>query len=136
MENDVDVRDAMASLLRSWGHAVFAGGNADAVHALAAGQPAPPELVITDLHLDNTDGLVEVARLRRLLDAPGLPALLVTGDLDGAITRQAAQAGVYVAHKPLAPHKLAALVRQLLNAPSDAVRARAPQAVPVMPTGG
>jgi signal transduction histidine kinase/CheY-like chemotaxis protein len=119
VENDVDVRDAMAALLTSWGYRVCAGADAPTVMAHAAEQAVQPQLIITDLHLDNTDGLTEVARLREGLGMPSLPALLVTGDLDGAITGQAALAGVYVAHKPLAPRKLAALVRQLIGAPVD-----------------
>jgi signal transduction histidine kinase/CheY-like chemotaxis protein len=120
IENDADVRDAMVALLTSWGYAVRAGSHAAALLAPAGTQTAALDLVITDLHLDQTDGLTEVARLREGLNQPALPALLVTGDLDGALTGQAALAGVYVAHKPLAPRKLAALVRQLLSAPPEA----------------
>ncbi|MBL8279539.1 MAG: response regulator [Pelomonas sp.] len=117
MENDPDVSDAMAALLQAWGYTVLAGADAQAILALARRSHERPDLVISDLHLDNTDGLTEVTRLRQGLDAPALAALLVTGDLDGDITGQAARAGVHLAHKPLAPNKLSALVRQLLNAP-------------------
>ena len=119
LENDADVRDAMVTLLQSWGYTVWAGADAQEILAIAAEQQTTPELVITDLHLDQTDGLAEVQRLREALQAPTLPALLVTGDLDGTVTGQAALAAVYVAHKPLAPRKLAALITQLLNAPTD-----------------
>ncbi|RTL43939.1 MAG: response regulator [Burkholderiales bacterium] len=117
IENDADVREAMVSLLQSWGHTVMAGSDARALLAASAAPYRAPDLVITDLHLDGTDGLAEVKYLREVLQAPGLPALLVTGDLDHAVTRQAAQAQVYVAHKPLAPLKLAALLSQLLASP-------------------
>lgn len=116
MEDDADVRDAMAALLRRWGHTVFAGGGADAVLTELSQAQARPALVITDLHLGATNGLAEVARLRDALQAPELPALLVTGDLDAGVASQAAQARVYVAHKPLAPRMLADLVGQLVNA--------------------
>ena len=116
LENDVDVREAMTALLRRWGHTVHAGPDAAAVLAPLRGGHLMPDLVITDLHLDGGDGLTEVAALRDALQAPALPALLVTGDLDAAIASQAAQARVYVAHKPLAPRKLAAMVEDLLNA--------------------
>lgn len=116
IENDVDVRDATAALLHRWGYTVCAGAHADALFAPESTPCKRLDLVITDLHLDQTDGLREIARLRERLQAPALPALLVTGDLDRAITEQAALAGVHVVHKPLAPRKLATLVRQLLNA--------------------
>lgn len=137
LENDADVRDAMAALLQSWGYRVCAGPEAQAVLASAAEQSLQPHLIITDLHLDNTDGLTEVARLRDGLASPALPALLVTGDLDGTVTGQAALAGVYVAHKPLAPRKLAALVRQLLHAPAELGPTLAPDQAhtPTLPLG-
>ncbi|RTL44313.1 MAG: hybrid sensor histidine kinase/response regulator [Burkholderiales bacterium] len=127
LEDDADVRDAMAALLRRWHYTVFAAADAQAVLTQLAPSQARPALVITDLHLGATDGLAEVAQLRAALQAPELPALLVTGDLDAAVASQAAQAHVFVAHKPLAPRQLAALVAQLLAgaggltpSPSDA----------------
>ena len=114
IENDADVREAMTALLRSWGYAVIAGARAGVLLGALGEATATPDLVISDLHLDGTDGLAEIAQLREVLQAPLLPALLVTGDLDDAVTAQAAQAQIYVAHKPLAPRTLAALVSQLL----------------------
>ncbi|MCE4536139.1 ATP-binding protein [Pelomonas sp. P7] len=118
LEDDVEVRDAMAALLQRWGYTVHAAADVEGVLASLESNPLAPALVISDLHLGASDGLTEVARLRDVLQAPALPALLVTGDLDAAIASQAAQASVYVAHKPLAPRKLSALVAQLLQIPA------------------
>ena len=131
LEDDPDVREAMAAFLQRQGYTVVAGADASAVLTQQQGLHAAPGLVITDLHLQGSNGLVEVARLREALQAPQLPALLVTGDMDAAIAAEAAQAQVCLAHKPLAPHKLVALVGQLLQArtadaaPAPAVRSRA-----------
>lgn len=113
MEDDVEVRDAMAALLRRWGHVVCAGQDAQDLAAQLTRGHQRPDLVITDFHLATTNGLDELDRLRRMLASPELPALLVTGNLDSDLAARAAAAGVAVAHKPLAPGKLATLVQRL-----------------------
>ena len=119
MEDDADVRDAMVALLQRWGYRVVPGPDADALLTQLAEQRTVPDLVITDLHLQGTNGLEAVDRVRAALQTPAMPALLVTGDLDDTVTRQAAQAQVFVAHKPLAPHQLARLIRQVLDTAED-----------------
>ena len=116
MEDDADVREAMAALLAHWGYTVKTGTNSQSVHQQLREAQLTPDLIVTDLHLGSTDGLTEVTQLRQQLHAHDLPALLVTGDLDATIATQAAQTRVYLAHKPLAPTRLAALVSQLLAA--------------------
>lgn len=124
MEDDVEVRDAMAALLRRWGHDVCTGTDAqDLANQLQARQQLP-DLVITDFHLANTNRLDEVDRLRHVLASPDLPALLVTGNLDSGLAARAASAGVVIAHKPLVPGKLATLVRRLCK-PTSAEAAAA-----------
>ena len=92
----MDVRDAMAALLRSWGHTVRAACDACTLLADSPGAPFKPDLLITDLHLVGTNGLEAIASVREALHAPDLPALLVTGDLDTALTAQAAMARAYL----------------------------------------
>ncbi|MBL8278592.1 MAG: response regulator [Pelomonas sp.] len=120
IEDDVDVRDAMAALLRSWGYTVRAASDAGSLLAESPAGPFTPDLLITDLHLVGSNGLDAIATVREALHAPDLPALLVTGDLDTALTAKAAIARAYLAHKPLAPSKLNALVKELMSAPSAA----------------
>ena len=117
LEDDPDVREAMATLLRRWGYTVHASADAAAVLAPLQASRLVPDLLITDLHLGASNGLTEVQRLREAFQAPHLQAVLVTGDMDAAIATQAAQAQIHVAHKPLAPHKLAALVARLVQEP-------------------
>lgn len=115
LEDDMDVREAVTALLLAWGYTVRAAGNVPALLAESPGVPFKPDLLITDLHLVGTTGLEAIAALREALQEPDLPALLITGDLDPAITSQAALARAYLANKPLVPSKLDALVRQLIN---------------------
>ena len=120
MEDEADVREAMVELLKSWGYTVRAASDAHGLLTLLQESQLQPDLIITDMHLGGHNGLDEVAQLRQALQAPALPALLVTGDVDAAIATQAAQAQVFVANKPLAPRRLSALVSQLLSAKAEA----------------
>lgn len=123
IENDPSIRDAMSAVLRRWGFAVAAGGSADAV--LDAAQGGTVDLVITDLHLDQGDGLDAVAAVRSRTGRATLPALLVTGDLDAAIAARAAAQHVQLTHKPLPPMRLLAAVTAALHPASPDTAAAA-----------
>ena len=125
LEDDADVREATAALLRRWGYTVYAAADAAALKDSLDPTRPPLSLLLSDLHLGSLNGLDELTQLRGALQAPTLPALLVTGDMDAAVAIQAARAGVYVAHKPLAPGRLGEIVQDLVRAASHAE----PQAV-------
>jgi CheY-like chemotaxis protein len=68
--------------------------------ALVAAEPMRPDIVIADLRLRGDDtGLHAIAALRRRW--PGLPALLVSGDIAPDRLRQARDAGIELLHKPV-----------------------------------
>ena len=52
-----------------------------------------PELLVIDLHLPDALGYALLPRLRRLLDAPALPAFLCTADSASEVAAPAATAG-------------------------------------------
>jgi signal transduction histidine kinase len=113
IENDPAIRDAMAAVLRRWRFTVAAADSVDAVLDAANGKA--PDLVITDLHLDHADGLDAVVSLRNRTGRPGLPALLVTGDLDASVAERATALQVQLTHKPLPPLRLLAAVTLALH---------------------
>jgi len=110
VEDNPFAREALEELLRIWGcrfEAVATG--AEAVDRAAA---APPDLALIDIGLPDTDGYQVARRLRDAL--AGRPDRLValTGFGQSDDRRQALEAG-FDEHlvKPVAPEKLAALVR-------------------------
>ncbi|MBL8278590.1 MAG: response regulator [Pelomonas sp.] len=129
LEDDADVREATAALLRRWGYTVYAAADAAALKNSLDPTRPPLSLLLSDLHLGSLNGLDELTQLRGALRAPTLPALLVTGDMDAAVAIQAARARVYVAHKPLAPGRLAEVVQDLVRAASHAEPQAAAQGV-------
>ena len=61
--------------------------------ALALAARWSPDLVVLDLHLPDTDGLALLAALRRLLQAPDLPAALCSADAPDDLHDMAITAG-------------------------------------------
>jgi len=111
IDNEIQVREAMAALLGGWGCRVAATATlAEALQAVArAGRL--PDLVLADLHLDEgPDGLEVVAELRRQWGR-AVPAALVTADRDPTLRLRARARQVELLHKPVKPASLRALLR-------------------------
>jgi len=117
IDNEAQVREAMATLLTGWGCRVAT--SASQAEALAAVEQAGrlPDLVLADLHLDNgPDGLDVVDALRKDW-ARFVPAALVTADRDPTLRLRARARRVELLHKPVKPAALRALLR--LRAPTS-----------------
>ena len=113
IEDDVEVREAMQTLLHGWGCEVVQGDDADAVLRSATAASRVPQAVVADLRLrDGRDGVAEVARLRAALGA-GLPALLVSGDSAPERVRLMAVSGLPWLSKPVAAGRLRAWLSQV-----------------------
>jgi CheY-like chemotaxis protein len=96
VEDDADAAEALAALLRGWGHDVQVARNG--VRALAAARARPPDTVLLDLNLGNgPDGLEVAYRLRdeaglletRMYALTGHPPEVegVAGELDGVLVK-------------------------------------------------
>lgn len=101
IDDERDVRDAMASVLAAWGCSVAcAASGAQAVQTLA-GHLRDPDLIICDYRLrDGEDGVGAVERVRRAIGLP-IAALIVTGDLDAPTRERLRASGLALARKPL-----------------------------------
>ncbi|WP_422002314.1 NahK/ErcS family hybrid sensor histidine kinase/response regulator [Reyranella sp.] len=111
IDNEVRVREAMATLLAGWGCRVAtAASQADALAQIAAAGRLP-DLVLADLHLDDgPDGLEVVDALRRTWNRT-VPAALITADRDPTLRLRARAQRVELMHKPVKPAALRALLR-------------------------
>jgi signal transduction histidine kinase/ActR/RegA family two-component response regulator len=111
IDNDPNILDGMATLLRGWGcEALQAADLPGAIAALrTAGKPAGGLLV--DYHLDHGNGIEAIAELRRLFGAE-IPAVLITADRSPDVREAARALGIQVLNKPLKPASLRALMSQ------------------------
>ena len=112
IDNEIRVREAMATLLGGWGCKVAtAACESEALeHVAAAGRL--PDLVLADLHLGEgrPDGLAVVETLRRHWGRT-VPAALVTADREPLLRLRARAQQVELLRKPVKPAALRALLR-------------------------
>lgn len=116
LEDDLESRQGMSALLEHWGYQVITAADATSLTAVAqASGHSRPDLLITDLHLGAANGLQEAAAVRAWSGEADLPVVLLTGDQDEQVARQASSAGVLLNYKPLLPRQLRASVQAALQ---------------------
>ena len=129
VEDDLDVLDLLTQVLRRQGHVVH--GAHDAAHALrlVVDTGVRPDLVLTDYNLPHgVNGLDMLEQLRRVLP-PGLPAIILTGDISTATIARIAAANCIRLDKPADPHDLVQTIGRLCpQAPVQRVAAVAAKA--------
>lgn len=111
VEDDPLVRDAMNRLLKDWGVRVSMFACGDEALAILSQEFDKRWHVLLDHQLaDNETGLQVADRIRAIIgDGPVIS--LVTGEVDEAVDRGAAERGISVLRKPLKPIRLRALLR-------------------------
>jgi len=85
VDDEANVRDLLDRFLTGSGFRVTAVESAD--EAMRAVRQDPPHLIISDLQLEESDGLEMIAQLKSLL--PDTPVILLTGVLfDPKVVRE------------------------------------------------
>ena len=106
----------LAGLLEEWGYDAIAVGSIAEAEAAVDRLEAPPDLILSDLHLgdgpDGRDGIVAIEVIRDRCGAD-VPAMLITGDTAHAEIRRATDSGHRVLFKPVQPRKLFDALRGL-----------------------
>ena len=109
------IREGLRLLLEEWGYdAIAAGSIAEAERAVIKLE-APPDLILSDLHLgDGPDGLAAIDAIRRQC-GHDVPAVVITGDTSHGEMLRVAESGLPVLLKPVQPRKLHNVLRGLLT---------------------
>ena len=115
IDDDEDSRDAMNGLIIKWGYntKVFEGID-DCLSYLKATNDSP-EIILTDYRLRNN---VTGARLiEEIYNYCGfhIPAVIITGDIDQKLLKEAERSGHNLLHKPLQPAKLRSILSYLVK---------------------
>jgi CheY-like chemotaxis protein len=111
IEDDAFAREAMESLLLSWGYGVkSASTQLEALHWVTSG--FIPHVIVSDYQLvGSANGIACIAAVRAALGVD-TPACLVSGDMDEGLVSDAKAAGLALLHKPVKPAKLRNLLRR------------------------
>jgi signal transduction histidine kinase/CheY-like chemotaxis protein len=105
VEDDPAARDALATVLRNWGHTCTCAASADEALAALAGA-AGWDVVVSDYDLPgDRNGLQTMAAVRAATRAD-LPALLISGTMGPALREAAVAAGCIALGKPVKPLQL------------------------------
>jgi CheY-like chemotaxis protein len=125
IDDDQFVLSAISMFLNTAGHRVVGASSVTQGLRAVEGGDIRPDAVIADYHLSATEnGLDFIDTVWRRLGLR-IPAVLISGRLDGAVTARAAEMGVTVAAKPIMPDRLSALVEQMTAARPAGVAAGA-----------
>ncbi len=117
VDDEAAVRDAMSSLLTSWGYAAIATGSGAEMIAHLARFAVRPDLIICDYRLRGKENGIEVVRQLRAECGEGVPAMLVTGDTASDRLAEAQASGLLLLHKPVPKGKLRATIANLIARP-------------------
>ncbi|MEW5904426.1 MAG: hybrid sensor histidine kinase/response regulator [Pseudomonadota bacterium] len=110
VEDDPDIREQAAALMRQWGCCVFAGEEAGEVMRDLEQVAATPDLLVCDYRLPQGVTAIEVIRRMRERWSKNLPALVLTGDTGADTLHGIHASGAMLLHKPIAPVRLRAMM--------------------------
>jgi len=114
VEDDADIRESTADLMRNWGCTVFAAEAAATVLRELDKMSAQPDLLVSDYRLPQNQTALEV--MRKLRERWGdLPTLVLTGDTGSEALQAIRASGAGLLHKPIAPARLRAAMHLLLQ---------------------
>ncbi|MGA2583714.1 MAG: response regulator [Tepidisphaeraceae bacterium] len=111
VEDDADLLRLMVRMLRMWGcDSVFSAMTGE--EALAILESSHPNLIITDLHVPNINGMTLAKVLRERGETT--PILMITADDDWYVDERARSAGVdRILKKPIDANQLRELVAEM-----------------------
>ena len=113
VEDDPDVAEMLAELLRSQGHHVTTAP--DGPRSLESVTQNAPDMVLADYNLpDGPNGLQLAAAIRTMIGRD-LPVIILTGDTSSRTVRAVAQAGCALLSKPVGATQLRQAIARVLK---------------------
>jgi two-component system, sensor histidine kinase len=106
VDDEESIRHGLALLLEEWGYQAFAAGTVEQAVQMVQSLDAPPDLILSDLHLgEGPDGIAAIEAVRHVCGCD-VAAVLITGDTSHEELRRATDSGHPVLFKPVQPRKL------------------------------
>jgi PAS domain S-box-containing protein len=117
VEDEASIREATRRVLAGHGYRVLTAACGEEALAIAAREPEPVDVLLTDVMMPNMLGTEVADRLRGM--QPGLRVLFMSGYAQGLLSAQGAeQPRMELIEKPFTHPELLAKVRDVLSAPA------------------
>lgn len=116
IDDERAILKGMEKMLTPWGcQVITAQSLADALEQLQSFDGVL-DMVIADYRLgDHQKGTEAVQHIRKLLDCPELPAIIITGDTGAEELKDVESSDFHVLHKPVAAFRIRSLMHSLLH---------------------
>jgi signal transduction histidine kinase/CheY-like chemotaxis protein len=118
VEDDLDIRQMLAGLMKDWGCQVFAGEYAEDVLRKIDVAGYSPDILLCDYRLPHGMTAVQVINRMNELWGKGAPSLILTGDTAPEVLQNIHASGAILLHKPIAPQRLRAMMHFSLHGES------------------
>jgi signal transduction histidine kinase/CheY-like chemotaxis protein len=122
IEDDDKVARAWTLLLRSEGYLVVHAASTDEARRMTREMSAPPQLIISDFHLQSSSNGIEAIRAIRADIGRKVPAFILTGDTSKIVHAAEPLDNCEIMRKPVGPDRLLKLARKALLSGSVATR--------------
>jgi signal transduction histidine kinase/ActR/RegA family two-component response regulator len=116
IDDELAIRDAMSSLLTTWGYSVITAGTGREIKDLLTRCPNRPDVIICDYRLRGDENGIDVVRELQTEFNEVIPAMLITGDTAPDRLVEAQASGLLLLHKPVPNGKLRAAIISLMGA--------------------
>jgi signal transduction histidine kinase len=116
IDDEQAIRDAMFSLLTTWGYSVITAGTGREIKDLLARCPNRPDIIICDYRLRGDENGIDVVHSLQTEFNEAIPAMLITGDTAPDRLVEAKASGLLLLHKPVPNGKLRAAIISLMEA--------------------
>lgn len=114
IDDEEEIRNALALLLNSWGCKTFELTCMDDVSQKLLPR-IRPDMIITDYRLSNHEtGVQVIAAIQSYYEDGDIPAVIITGDTSPERIKEAEESGFTMLHKPVGGGKLRAILNSLL----------------------
>ena len=110
IDDEREIREAMRTLLETWGCEPLLAANTEAATAALQLRGKPPHAIIADYRLrEGRSGIAAISQIRQVVGVK-VPALIITGDIDPERLREAKASGFPLLHKPVPPARIRAFL--------------------------
>jgi len=115
VEDDPDIRQIAAELMKQWGCRVFSGESAAEVMRGMDVGGMRPDLLLCDYRLPQ--GLTAIHAIAQMRELWGndIPAMVLTGDTAAEVLHEIQASGAMLLHKPISPARLRSMMHLALH---------------------